>query len=238
MYRTDAVGSGLTPSLTAPEPAGATLAASPVFAIKPLGRGAKRLFDIAGALCFFSLGLPLYLGVALCVCLSSPGPVHYWQFRVGQNGRRFRFYKFRSMVQDSEEVLSSLLESDDDARAQWETYQKLDDDPRITKVGRWIRRTSLDELPQFWNVLKGDMSLVGPRPCMEQQSSLYGENWAVYCAVKPGLTGLWQVSGRNRLSYLDRVELDRSYVTNWTFRKDLQILFRTVAVVFTGDGSR
>jgi Undecaprenyl-phosphate galactose phosphotransferase WbaP len=198
----------------------------------------KRGVDIAGALGFFTLFLPLYVTVALGVRLTSKGPVLFEQKRVGQNGRSFRFYKFRSMVVNSEEALNSFLDSDDGARSEWETYQKLQKDPRITWVGRIIRRTSLDELPQFWNVLKGDMSLVGPRPCMVDQRDLYGAHWPAYCAVKPGITGLWQVSGRNALTYQQRVQLDSKYVQNWSLLLDLKILARTVLVVLTGHGSR
>ncbi|MCE3271478.1 MAG: UDP-phosphate galactose phosphotransferase [Ramlibacter sp.] len=198
----------------------------------------KRTVDVAGALGFFVLFLPLYATVALSVRLTSKGPALYAQTRIGQNGRSFRFYKFRSMVINSEEALSSFLDSDEGARSEWETYQKLHRDPRITRVGRIIRRTSLDELPQFWNVLKGDMSLVGPRPCMPDQRDLYGPHWSAYCAVKPGITGLWQVSGRNGLTYQQRVQLDSKYVQNWSLLSDLKILAKTVLVVLTGHGSR
>jgi Undecaprenyl-phosphate galactose phosphotransferase WbaP len=198
----------------------------------------KRGMDVAGAVGFFTLFLPLYATVALSVRLTSKGPVLYKQKRIGQNGRSFSFYKFRSMVINSEEALSSFLDSDAGARTEWETYQKLHRDPRITWVGRVIRRTSLDELPQFWNVLKGDMSLVGPRPCMPEQRDLYGPHWSAYCAVKPGITGLWQVSGRNGLTYQQRVQLDSKYVQNWSLLSDLKILAKTVLVVLTGHGSR
>jgi Undecaprenyl-phosphate galactose phosphotransferase WbaP len=198
----------------------------------------KRAMDIAGALLFFTLFLPLYLAVAVGVLLTSRGPIFYSQERIGLHGRSFRFWKFRSMVQNSEEVFNSFLDSDHEAKAQWEKYQKLDRDPRITWFGHFIRRTSLDELPQFWNVLIGDMSIVGPRPCMPKQKNLYGAHWKAYCAVRPGLTGLWQVSGRNRLTYGQRVELDSQYVRNWSIWLDLRILARTLRVVLTGDGSK
>ena len=203
-----------------------------------LRRRAKRALDIAGALVFFTLGLPLYLAVALGVRLSSPGPVHYWQYRVGRNGKPFRFYKFRSMFVDADDLLASVLDSDLEARSQWEEFQKLENDPRITPFGQLIRRASLDELPQFWNVLKGDMSLVGPRPCIPNQDRFYGKYWAAYCAVRPGLTGLWQVSGRNRLTYGQRVQLDALYVQKWSLWLDLRILLKTVRAVVTGDGSK
>jgi lipopolysaccharide/colanic/teichoic acid biosynthesis glycosyltransferase len=194
--------------------------------------------DIAGALTFFALFGPLYVIVALCVAISMGRPVHFWQNRLGENGQRFRFYKFRSMVRNSEDVLDEFLSRNDMARTEWDTFQKLEKDPRITPTGMIIRKLSLDELPQFWNVLKGDMSLVGPRPCMERQRSLYGKGWEHYCAVRPGITGLWQVSGRNRLSYARRVELDVEYVNNWSLWLDIKILLKTVRAVVSGEGSR
>ena len=200
-------------------------------------RAIKRAFDIGGALIFFALFGPLYLLVALAVLISMGKPVHFWQNRVGSGGRRFRFYKFRSMVQNSDVVLDDFLSRNDMARTQWDTFQKLESDPRITPIGQVIRKLSLDELPQFWNVLIGDMSLVGPRPCMERQCSLYGKYWHEYCAMRPGITGLWQVSGRNRLSFAERVELDARYVNTWSLWLDFKILARTVRAVITTEGS-
>jgi exopolysaccharide production protein ExoY len=194
-------------------------------------RTGKRVFDIVGAIFFIVLFLPLFIAVAVGVRLSSPGPVIYVQHRVGRHGRVFSFYKFRSMRIDSDEVLTSFLDSDPEAKQRWDRYQKIDNDPRITRFGRLIRRTSLDEFPQFWNVLKGDMSLVGPRPCMRQQQALYGRFWRAYCAVKPGITGLWQVSGRNRLTYRERVALDVNYVADLSVWSDIRILIKTIFVV-------
>jgi len=201
-------------------------------------RTTKRAIDIVGALVFFAVFGPLYLLVAMSVLVSMGRPVHYWQNRLGRGGRRFRFHKFRSMVRNSHAALDEFLSVNDMARTEWDTFQKLEKDPRITPIGQFIRRMSLDELPQFWNVLKGDMSLVGPRPCMERQRSLYGSHWHHYCAMRPGITGLWQVSGRNRLSYAKRVELDALYVDNWSLMLDIKILFKTVRTVITGEGSR
>jgi exopolysaccharide production protein ExoY len=199
---------------------------------------AKRSVDILGALTFFTLFLPLFLTVAIGVRLSSPGPIYYSQARVGQNGRKFRVYKFRSMVLNSEEALTSFLDSNPEAREQWNTYYKLDNDPRITRFGNFIRRSSLDELPQFWNVLIGDMSLVGPRPVTANEAIRYGDVWNLYCAVRPGLTGLWQVSGRNRLTYPERVYLDGKYVENWSLWADFKIFLATFKAVLWRDGSR
>lgn len=203
-----------------------------------LERFGKRSLDIVGALVFFALFGPIYLLLAVCVQVSMGRPVHFWQTRLGADGQKFRFYKFRSMVRNSEAILDDHLSKNEEARIQWDTFQKLEQDPRITPFGKIIRKLSLDELPQFWNVLKGDMSLVGPRPCMERQRSLYGKHWEHYCAVRPGITGLWQVSGRNRLSYAQRVELDAKYVNEWSLWLDIKILAKTVSAVISGEGSR
>jgi exopolysaccharide production protein ExoY len=234
MYRTDAAdASGLTPNS---QPGG--LATHPRFS-KPsiTARALKRGIDILGATFFLLVFLPLFIFVAIGVRLSSPGPVFYVQARAGRSGRVFRFYKFRSMRLNSDEVLNSYLDSDPTARQRWAQYQKIDNDPRITSFGLFVRKTSLDELPQFWNVLKGDMSLVGPRPCMPEQREFYGQFWDVYCAVRPGITGLWQVSGRNKLTYRQRVALDCKYVQGWSLWRDLLILCRTVCVVLKTDGA-
>jgi len=201
-------------------------------------RALKRTVDIVGALAFFVLLGPLYLLVAAAVLIGMGGPVHYGQTRLGHGGHPFRCYKFRSMIKGADKVLEHHLAHDAAARIQWEQFQKLENDPRITRVGRVIRRLSLDELPQFYNVLKGDMSLVGPRPCMVRQRSLYGRSWAHYCHMRPGITGLWQVSGRNRLPYAERVALDARYAREWSLRLDVRILARTVWVALSGDGSR
>ena len=205
--------------------------------LSPIQSVLKRSIDVACALLFFVLFLPLCLVIAIGVLISSRGPILYVQRRVGQHGRTFRFYKFRSMVADADAALMTFLDTDPGARSQWDTFQKLPDDPRVTRFGRFLRRTSLDELPQFWNVLKGEMSLIGPRPCLPQQADLYGAYWLVYCSVKPGLTGLWQVSGRNQLTYEQRVQLDTRYVSSWSLWLDLRILLKTVQVVLTGHGS-
>ncbi|MGJ7580359.1 sugar transferase [Variovorax sp. RHLX14] len=198
-------------------------------------RAVKRAMDIVGALAFFALFAPLLLAIALCVGLSSGWPVHFRQTRMGRGGSRFHFYKFRSMVTDSDRVLRELLDRDPDARAEWNAFQHLRKDPRITRIGRYLRKSSFDEFPQFWNVLIGDMSLVGPRPCLERQASMFGDAWGHYCAVRPGISGLWQVSGRNQLTFAQRVELDVYYVENWSIRLDLSILLKTTRAVFAGD---
>ncbi len=241
MFRSDSTAHGNVVRRFTPDGGGPS--APPPAYVQPrkltgIERATKRAIDIVGALTFFALFGPLYLLVALGVRVSMGRPVHFWQNRLGASGQRFRFYKFRSMVQNSEVVLDEFLSRNDMARTEWDTFQKLEKDPRITPIGQFIRKLSLDELPQFWNVLKGDMSLVGPRPCMERQRSLYGKGWEHYCAMRPGITGLWQVSGRNRLSYARRVELDMEYVSNWSLWLDIKILLKTVRAVITGEGSR
>jgi len=204
---------------------------------RTLALACKRAFDIAGSLTFLALFAPVYLAVGFGVWLSSPGPVLFSQKRVGRDGRLFEFYKFRSMLSNPDEVLHCFLASDEKAKALWDAYQKLDNDPRVHRFGRLIRKYSLDELPQIWNVLKGDMSLVGPRPCLPGQKDYYGTRWAAYCAMKPGLTGLWQVNGRSRLTYAERVRFDGRYFHQWSLWLDAKILVKTVKVVLTGDGS-
>jgi undecaprenyl-phosphate galactose phosphotransferase len=157
---------------------------------------------------------------------------------VGRNGEEFKCYKFRSMVTNSDEVLKHLLDTDPDARAEWNRDFKLKNDPRITRVGRFIRKTSLDELPQLWNVLCGDMSVVGPRPVVRQElDRYYAAAREHYLSVPPGLTGLWQVSGRNDMDYDERVQLDRQYVDNWNVWTDFTIVMRTVGVMVGRKGA-
>jgi len=224
-------GRGMTKSMSAEYP---FTVSKPSFGL----RFFKRAIDIAAALSFFIAFGWLYALLWVGVILSSGAPVIYSQPRYGRNGRIFNFYKFRSMVRNSAQVLEDHLQNDIDARKQWAEFQKLENDPRVTPFGRFIRKTSLDELPQFWNVLIGDMSMIGPRPCMTNQKQLYGSHWGSYCAVRPGITGLWQVSGRNMLSYEERVKLDVEYVDEMSLMNDLKIFLRTISVVLTGHGSR
>ncbi|WP_307691977.1 sugar transferase [Variovorax ginsengisoli] len=198
----------------------------------------KRVVDILAAIFFFAAFGWLYLLIWLLVLLTSGAPGIYSQPRYGKGGRVFKLYKFRSMVSNSQEILNEYLRTDENARQQWAKFQKLEKDPRITKFGALIRKTSLDELPQFWNVLIGDMSVVGPRPCMLDQKNLYGNSWNHYCAVRPGVTGLWQVSGRNTVSYSRRVALDVRYVERLSIRQDAYIFLKTIWVVATGHGSK
>ena len=198
----------------------------------------KRIFDIIVASILLVGLLPLGLLVALLIKLDSEGPVFYRQSRLGSGGRLFQVIKFRSMRTGADERLQELLEKDPEARAEYERFQKLKDDPRVTRVGRVLRGTSLDELPQLWNVLKGDMSLVGPRAYLPDELSKMKRLDNLILRSTPGLTGLWQVSGRNELSFETRVELEASYVRNWSLFFDLYLLIRTIPVVLLGRGAQ
>lgn len=203
----------------------------------PGPRFAKRMLDLVIASAVVIALLPVLAIVAACVKLTSRGPVLFGHTRLGHDGQQFKAWKFRTMVTNSDEVLKNLLANDPDARAEWEKDQKLRQDPRITIVGRLFRKTSLDELPQLWNVLRGDMSLVGPRPIVSSEIEKYGNDYWLYTTVKPGITGLWQVSGRNNTTYDERVELDAYYVRNWSPWLDAYLLLRTVRTVVLAEGA-
>ena len=191
----------------------------------------KRSGDIVFSLMALGLGSPVFLAIALLVKLSSPGPVFYVQPRVGRGYRRFGCIKFRTMRRDADALLPDLLARSQHLRNEFQNDFKLKNDPRITPLGKFLRRSSLDELPQFLNVLRGDMSVVGPRPIVTEEISRYGDNMDDVLSVRPGLTGLWQVSGRNNLSYRKRVTLDLRYARRRTFLLDLSILVRTFRVI-------
>ena len=197
----------------------------------------KRVFDIFVAIFGLILFGPILIAFAAAIKLSDGGPAVFSQMRRGKDGRMFRCYKLRSMVPDASERLRALLASDIDARNEWNLTQKLQNDPRITPIGRFIRKTSIDELPQFLNVLLGDMSLVGPRPIIDKEVSRYGKFIADYDKVRPGLTGLWQVSGRCDLGYEERVALDTKYANSRTFWGDFKISLLTVPVVLFSRGA-
>ncbi|ETX28547.1 sugar transferase [Roseivivax isoporae] len=198
-------------------------------------RSTKRVIDILLCLVILPVILPL---IALLYVLArcDGGPGFFGHRRIGRNGETFRCWKIRTMVPDAEDRLLELLRTDPAARQMWEAEHKLHDDPRITAIGGLLRRTSLDELPQIWNVLRGEMSLVGPRPITETELERYGHRQSVYLALRPGVTGLWQVSGRNDLSYQERVALDTRYFVNLSLRRDLAILARTTGAVLGRTG--
>jgi lipopolysaccharide/colanic/teichoic acid biosynthesis glycosyltransferase len=202
-----------------------------------LTESSHRWLQIAAALAILLALSPLLLSVALLILLYDGRPIIYGHYRVGRGGQLFRCLKFRTMVRDSQARLDELLRTDEAARLEWERDRKLTNDPRITPIGRFLRKTSLDELPQLLNVLRGDMLLVGPRPITVAELEKYGRVRWHYLSTMPGVTGLWQVSGRNDLSYDERVNLDRLYVEHRSLWGDLVILFRTVKVVLSRDGA-
>ncbi|HEX4142749.1 MAG TPA: undecaprenyl-phosphate galactose phosphotransferase WbaP [Pirellulales bacterium] len=205
--------------------------------LMPVPRIIKRAMDLMLILLASPVVVPVMAFLAVMIKVSSPGPICYSQQRIGLRGRRFKALKFRSMVTDADGKLKLYLASNAEARAEWEADHKLRNDPRITFFGRFLRKTSLDELPQLWNVLRGEMSLVGPRPIVEAEISKYTDRFDLYAKVTPGITGLWQVSGRNDTTYDERVELDAFYTRNWSPWLDLFILARTVKVVLFREGA-
>lgn len=227
---------GATSSETGPS-SGRLESAAPAAGARWLDHPLKRLLDLAIAGPGLLLSLPVALLIALAVRLDSGGPVLFRQERLGRGGRTFSMLKFRTMDTDADDLLDDALARDENAEAAWKAYQKLVRDPRVTRVGRVLRRYSLDELPQLWNVLHGDMTLVGPRPILPGQRKAYGGGLDGYVRTRPGLTGLWQVSGRNRLGFEARVVLDERYRRCASPFLDLRILLRTVRVVATRDGA-
>jgi len=195
------------------------------------GQRCQRLFDISFSLLVLVLCAPLYAVLAIAVAATSEGPVFYVQQRVGKNFRPFGCIKFRTMVNNADRQLAELVNSSPQLRAEFEADYKLRRDPRVTTVGRFLRFTSLDEFPQFWNVLKGDMSVVGPRPLVPEELPRYGRAIAKVLTVKPGITGLWQVSGRNDIPYDQRVQLDAYYAIYRTWWLDVLIAIKTIGVV-------
>ena len=210
----------------------------PRLSVRSLDLGGFRTIEVlmtVGALLFL---LPLLLVIAALVRLDSPGPALFRQNRLGQNGVLFSCLKFRSMAGDAEQRLDALLQRDPQALAEWTLHRKLSADPRITRLGAFLRRSSLDELPQLINVLRGDMSLVGPRPIVLDEIGHYGRRLAIYCRVRPGISGLWQVSGRSDTSYRRRVACDVLYVRRKSLRLDLQIVLATIPAVLLSRGAR
>ena len=197
----------------------------------------KRVLDLGLTALGALFVLPLIAMMALWIKADSSGPVFYSQRRIGQDGKAFEAWKFRSMVQNADDILYRYLEDNPALLEEWERTHKLRKDPRITRAGRFLRATSLDELPQLWNVLKGEMSLVGPRPIVEAEIPKYGRQFGLYTKVKSGLTGMWQISGRSDTTYDDRVQLDAFYVRNWSVWLDLYILFRTIETVVLRKGA-
>ncbi len=203
----------------------------------PVGGAWKRVFDVSAAVASIVFLGPLLIMLALLVKASDGGAAFYGHRRIGRNGRVFQCLKFRTMVANGDEVLARHFAANPQSRAEWHATRKLQDDPRVTRVGAVLRKLSLDELPQIFNILRGDMSFVGPRPVIRDELELYGSAADHYLRSRPGLTGLWQISGRNDVSYGTRVAFDRHYVENWSFIADLKIIAMTIPAVISSRGS-
>lgn len=211
---------------------------APVIRRHGVGQPLYRVLNCVLAIVLIVLSSPLLLLIAAIICFTDGAPIVFGHYRIGQHARLFKCWKFRTMVRNSDEVLERLLRTDAAAREQWQRDHKLAQDPRVTPIGRVLRKTSLDELPQLFNVVLGQMNLVGPRPIVVPELRLYGPAKHHYLAVKPGMTGLWQVSGRSDTTYEERVQLDREYVDRRSLSLDLSILMRTASVVLRREGAR
>lgn len=198
----------------------------------------KRFVDILGGICGLILLIPLTIGIYIANFIAGDkGPIFYTQERYGKNGKIFKMYKYRSMVVGADEKLKKLLEEDEEARKEFEEYKKLKNDPRITKVGEFIRKTSLDEFPQFINVLKGEMSLVGPRPYLPREKEDINGYFNYIMSVKPGITGFWQTNGRSNTTFVDRLDMDMKYYYRHSLKLDMKILKQTVSDVIKKEGA-
>jgi Undecaprenyl-phosphate galactose phosphotransferase WbaP len=206
--------------------------------LQPLSRILKAAIELLLAIVAIICLLPVFLVLVPLIKFTSPGPVFYRSIRLGQNDKEIAVWKFRSMYADADARLETLLRNDQELKEEWERDFKLKNDPRITPVGRFLRKTSLDELPQFWNVLNGTMSVIGPRPIVRDEIKYYGKHYELRKRVKPGITGLWQVSGRSDADYRFRVLLDTYYIMNWSIWMDYYIFFKTVYIVLMRKGAR
>lgn len=207
-------------------------------AILVLERIIKRFVDILGGICGLILLIPLTIGIYIANLIAGDkGPIFYAQERYGRNGKIFKMYKYRSMVVGADEKLKKLLEEDEEARKEYTEFKKLKNDPRITKVGEFIRKTSLDEFPQFINVLKGEMSLVGPRPYLPREKEDINGYFNYIMSVKPGITGFWQTNGRSNTTFVDRLDMDMKYYYRHSLKLDMKILKQTVSDVIKKEGA-
>ena len=191
----------------------------------------KIVFDFLFSLFILVSFIPLFLIISLLIKLSSRGPIFFFQERIGKNNIPFKCIKFRTMYPEAKDILQNLLNKDEKIKKEFEETHKIKNDPRITTIGKFLRKTSLDELPQFFNVLRNEMSIVGPRPIVKAEKKKYGKHLIKVLSIKPGITGLWQVSGRNNLTYKKRVMLDINYVKNYNLLMDIRILIRTFGVI-------
>ena len=194
-------------------------------------KSCKKPLDFLFSILFIIASLPFFLLISLLIKLSSRGPIFFLQERIGKNNIPFNCIKFRTMHPEAKDILENLLMKDEKLKKEFEQTHKIKNDPRITTIGKLLRKTSLDELPQFINVLRNEMSIVGPRPIVNKEKKKYGKNLKKVLLVRPGITGLWQVSGRNNLTYKKRVKLDLNYVENYNFLMDIRILVRTIGVI-------
>ena len=198
----------------------------------------KRVFDLCFSFLVFVMGFPVFFLIAIAIRLTSSGKIIYSHERIGRGGKSFRCFKFRTMYKDADLRLNRVLAKNPALRQEWEKQRKLKKDPRVTPIGHFLRRTSLDELPQFWNVLRGDLSVVGPRPVVRSElETYYGIKAKRILSIRPGLTGLWQVSGRNDTTYLTRILLDEMYIEKQTFLLDLRLVLKTIPTMLFSKGA-
>lgn len=203
-----------------------------------IAKATKRIIDIVGSIVGIVLLIPLSIVIKIAnIKQKDYGPLFYKQKRIGKNGKEFTLYKYRSMVMDADEKLYRYLEENEEAREEYSTYKKLKNDPRVTKVGHFIRNTSIDEFPQFINVLKGNMSLVGPRPYLPREKNDMGSLYHTVIQSKPGITGMWQVSGRSEITFEDRMKMDIEYYYNWSLKTDIKLLLKTIKKVIQKEGA-
>jgi Undecaprenyl-phosphate galactose phosphotransferase WbaP len=205
--------------------------------LNPWSMVVKRLIDISVSIVAIFALAPFLALISLMIRISSPGPIFYRQSRLGKDGKEFKFIKFRTMYINGDEIFQQKLKEDKGFRDEWKKFQKVRLDPRITGIGAFLRKYSIDELPQLLNILKGEMSLVGPRPIMVNQREMYGPGYHDYTQIRPGVTGLWQVSGRNHTTFARRTELDMEYIQRWSLWLDVYIIFHTFKEVVSKDGA-
>ncbi len=198
----------------------------------------KRVFDLVFSILFIIVFFPFFLFLALLVYFSSPGPVFYGHERIGRGGQKIKCWKFRTMHKNADKILAKMLKKNPVMKAEWDLYYKLKNDPRITKIGHFLRKTSLDELPQFFNVIRGQLSVVGPRPCVEKELfQNYGAKTSKILSIRPGITGIWQTSGRNNLTREERVEIEEEYIDNRNLWLDLKLILKTVPTIIFSKGA-
>ncbi len=201
---------------------------------KKIYKVVKRIADIIGGIIGLILLSPVFLIIAICIKIDSKGPVIFAHKRIGKKGKEFNMYKFRSMYENAEEMIENFSE---EQKTEWQEKFKLENDPRITKVGKFLRKTSLDELPQIVNIIKGDLSIIGPRPIVDEELKKYGKNKEKFLSITPGLTGYWQANGRSNTSYEERMQMELYYIDNQSLLLDIKIFFKTIVSVFKKEGA-